>query len=122
MYLTIDLDCARRGGHAGVSAPPYGVPMAVVEEIALRVKASGKLRLADMAEYNPRFDVDGHGARRGAAGPGSCCRPERLRDRLKGRAGCASRPPFSTARGTGRFRARSVSARQTGGVSGIDIW
>ncbi len=40
--------------------------MAVIEEIVLRVKASGKLRLADMAEYNPRFDIDGHGARAAA--------------------------------------------------------
>ena len=64
MYLTIDLDVLPAAVMPGVSAPaPYGVPMAVVEEIALRVKASGKLRLADMAEYNPRFDVDGHGAR-----------------------------------------------------------
>ena len=69
VYLTIDLDVLPAAVMPGVSAPaPYGVPMAVVEEIALRVKASGKLRLADMAEYNPRFDVDGHGARGGAAG------------------------------------------------------
>ena len=40
--------------------------MAVIEEIVLRVKASGKLRLADLAEFNPRFDVDGHGARAAA--------------------------------------------------------
>ena len=67
MYLTIDLDVLPAAVMPGVSAPaPYGVPMAVVEEIALRVKASGKLRLADMAEYNPRFDVDGHGARAAA--------------------------------------------------------
>ncbi len=67
VYLTIDLDVLPAAVMPGVSAPaPYGVPMAVVEEIALRVKASGKLRLADMAEYNPRFDVDGHGARAAA--------------------------------------------------------
>ena len=63
MYLTIDRTCCPRRSCPACRRPPYGVPMAVVEEIALRVKASGKLRLADMAEYNPRFDVDGHGAR-----------------------------------------------------------
>ncbi|MDH1522943.1 MULTISPECIES: formimidoylglutamase [Achromobacter] len=67
VYLTIDLDVLPAGVMPGVSAPaPYGVPMAVVEEIVLRVKASGKLRLADLAEFNPKFDVDGHGARAAA--------------------------------------------------------
>ena len=67
VYLTIDLDVLPAGVMPGVSAPaPYGVPMSVVEEIVLRVKASGKLRLADMAEYSPRFDIDGHGARAAA--------------------------------------------------------
>ncbi|MNV65507.1 Formimidoylglutamase [compost metagenome] len=67
VYLTIDLDVLPAAVMPGVSAPaPYGVPMAVIEEIVLRVKASGKLRLADMAEYSPRFDVDGHGARAAA--------------------------------------------------------
>ena len=63
MYLTIDPDVLPAAVRVPGVPAPYGVPMAVVEEIALRVKASGKLRLADMAEYNPRFDVDGHGAR-----------------------------------------------------------
>lgn len=67
VYLTIDLDVLPAAVMPGVSAPaPYGVPMSVVEEIVLRIKASGKLRLADMAEYSPRFDVDGHGARAAA--------------------------------------------------------
>ena len=67
VYLTIDLDVLPAAVMPGVSAPaPYGVPMSVIEEIVLRVKASGKLRLADMAEYSPRFDVDGHGARAAA--------------------------------------------------------
>ena len=67
---------AARGSHAGVSAPaPYGVPMAVVEEIALRVKASGKLRLADMAAFAFRRGRPRR-PRGGAAGL-ACCRPER---------------------------------------------
>jgi formiminoglutamase len=39
------------------------VPLAVVEACARRVKASGKLRLADLAEFNPTYDVDQHTAR-----------------------------------------------------------
>ncbi|CAM3949624.1 formiminoglutamase [Kerstersia gyiorum] len=67
VYLTVDLDVLPATVMPGVSAPaPYGVPLPVIEEIVLRVKASGKLRLADLAEYNPRFDVDNHGARAAA--------------------------------------------------------
>ena len=52
---------AARGGHARrVGARALRRADGGGREIALRVKASGKLRLADMAEYNPRFDVDGH--------------------------------------------------------------
>lgn len=64
VYLTIDLDVLAAGVAPGVSAPaPYGVPLSVVEEIVLHVKASGKLRLADIAECNPKFDIDGRTAR-----------------------------------------------------------
>lgn len=59
VYLTIDLDVLPAGTMPGVSAPaPYGVPLTVIEELILEVKASGKLRLSDIAEYNPRFDQD----------------------------------------------------------------
>jgi len=64
VYLTIDIDVLPAAVAPGVSAPaPYGVPLAVVEEIALRVKQSGKLRLADLAECNPAYDIDGRTAR-----------------------------------------------------------
>ncbi len=64
VYLTIDLDVLPAAVAPGVSAPaPYGVPVSVVEAFALRVKASGKLRLADIAEMNPGFDIDNHTAR-----------------------------------------------------------
>ena len=68
MYRPSTWTCCPRRSCPACRRPRHGVPMAVVEEIALRVKASGKLRLADMAEYNPRFDVDGHGARAARAG------------------------------------------------------
>jgi len=64
VYLTIDLDVLPAAVMPGVSAPAaYGVPLAVVERIAAHVAASGKLRLADLAEYNPDLDVDHQGAR-----------------------------------------------------------
>jgi len=64
VYLTIDLDVLPAATAPGVSAPaPLGVPLAVVEACARRVKASGKLRLADLAEFNPTYDVDQHTAR-----------------------------------------------------------
>lgn len=64
VYLTIDTDVLPASIAPGVSAPaPYGVPLPVVEACLRRVKESGKLRLADIAEFNPEHDIDGHTAR-----------------------------------------------------------
>ena len=64
LYLTIDLDVLPAAVAPGVSAPAaLGVPLSVVEAVVDRVCASGKLRVADLAEFNPEFDVDGHTAR-----------------------------------------------------------
>jgi formiminoglutamase len=64
VYLTIDLDALPAAVMPGVSAPAaYGVPLPVVEEVALLVRRSGKLRVADLAEYNPLYDRDQQGAR-----------------------------------------------------------
>ncbi|OZI75906.1 formimidoylglutamase [Bordetella genomosp. 2] len=64
VYLTVDIDVLPAAVAPGVSAPAaYGVPLPVVEEIVLRVKQSGKLRLADLAECNPAFDIDQRTAR-----------------------------------------------------------
>ena len=64
VYLTIDIDVLPAYAAPGVSAPAaYGVPMSVVESLACRVRNSGKLRVADIAEFNPAFDIDGHTAR-----------------------------------------------------------
>jgi formiminoglutamase len=41
----------------------FGVPLTVVEEIVALVRRSGKLRAADIAEDNPQYDRDNHGAR-----------------------------------------------------------
>ena len=64
VYLTIDMDVLPASVMPGVSAPAaFGVPLCVIEALALRVKQSGKMRLADIAEFNPHFDVDQHCAR-----------------------------------------------------------
>ncbi|MFV0283825.1 MAG: formimidoylglutamase [Castellaniella sp.] len=67
VYLTIDLDVLPASTAPGVSAPAsLGVPMCVVEACVQAVKHSGKMRLADMAEMNPDFDIDHHTARAAA--------------------------------------------------------
>lgn len=67
VYLTIDLDVLPAAVMPGVSAPAaYGVPFNVVEAIVTHVRASGKLRVADLAEFNPQFDRDGQSARAAA--------------------------------------------------------
>ncbi len=64
IYLTIDLDVLPASVAPGVSAPAaYGVPLSVVEALAMRVKHSRKMRVADLAEFNPNFDIDGHTGR-----------------------------------------------------------
>lgn len=64
IYLSIDLDVLPASTAPGVSAPaPYGVPLSVIESLLLTIKKSGKLRLADIAELNPNYDIDQHTAR-----------------------------------------------------------
>ncbi|PMS22709.1 formimidoylglutamase [Trinickia dabaoshanensis] len=64
VYLTIDLDVLPAGSAPGVSAPAaLGVPPAVIEAMVMRVGASPKLRVADIAEYNPQYDQDNRTAR-----------------------------------------------------------
>ena len=64
VYLTICLDVLPAATAPGVSAPAaYGVSLEVVEALVDLVTASGKLRLTDIAEMNPRFDIDQRTAR-----------------------------------------------------------
>jgi len=64
VYMTIDLDVLPAHTMPGVSAPAaFGVPLDSVDRILMAVGASGKLRIVDFAEYNPRYDIDQHGAR-----------------------------------------------------------
>jgi formiminoglutamase len=64
LYLTIDLDVLPGAVMPGVSAPAaHGVELAVIEPLIAHIRASGKLRLADLAEYNPSLDQDNRSAR-----------------------------------------------------------
>ncbi|OXY80664.1 formimidoylglutamase [Oceanimonas doudoroffii] len=64
LYLTVDIDVFPAAQAPGVSAPaPRGVGLEVIEPLIEHIRASGKLRLADLAELNPEYDVDGHTAR-----------------------------------------------------------
>ncbi|MGF1700188.1 formimidoylglutamase [Photobacterium makurazakiensis] len=70
LYLTIDMDVFPAAVAPGVSAPAArGVPIEIIESlIALALKAKtpqgdSKVLVADIAEYNPRFDIDNQTAR-----------------------------------------------------------
>lgn len=64
LYLTICLDVLPASVAPGVSAPAArGVALELVERIVDAVADSDKLRIADIAEMNPRFDIDAHTAR-----------------------------------------------------------
>ena len=67
VHLSIDLDGLPASVAPGVSAPAaVGVSLAHYRAMARAAAASGKLRLVDVAELNPEFDVDGRTAK-GAA-------------------------------------------------------
>lgn len=67
VHLTIDLDSLPAAVAPGVSAPAgFGVEVAGVRRVIDRVTASGKLLVLDVAELNPRFDVDHRTARTAA--------------------------------------------------------
>lgn len=64
VYLTICLDVLPAAVAPGVSAPSArGVDLDVIEPIVDAVALSSKLRVADIAELNPRFDIDARTAR-----------------------------------------------------------
>jgi len=63
VYLTFCLDVLPASVAPGVSGPAArGVGLDVLEPLIDLVIGSGKLRLADIAEMNPRFDIDGRTA------------------------------------------------------------
>ena len=59
LYMTIDMDCLPSSVVPGVSAPAaYGIALSFVERAVKHIMASGKVKIADLAEINPTFDVD----------------------------------------------------------------
>lgn len=59
IYLTIDMDCLPASVVPGVSAPAaYGIDLAFVERAVKLIMASSKVKMADIAEINPTYDVD----------------------------------------------------------------
>src|SRR5690606_3611586 len=64
VYFTICLDVLPAWVAPGVSAPAArGVALELIEALADQVVKSGKMRLADIAELNPDFDIDHRSAR-----------------------------------------------------------
>lgn len=66
IYLSIDLDVLPAETAPGVSAPAgRGVPLPVLEQLLsfIRSVAQKRLRVADIAEYNPKYDIDGRTGR-----------------------------------------------------------
>ncbi|RMH81902.1 formimidoylglutamase [Pseudomonas sp. AOB-7] len=64
LYLTIDIDVLPACEAPGVSAPAArGVRLELLEPLIERLKGSGKLRLADLAELNPEYDIDNRTAK-----------------------------------------------------------
>lgn len=59
VYLTIDMDCLPSSVVPGVSAPAaYGIKLSLVERAVKLIMASGKVKIADIAEINPTYDID----------------------------------------------------------------
>jgi formiminoglutamase len=64
VYLTVCLDAFPASVAPGVSSPAVlGIDPGLAERLVDVVIASGKLRVADIAELNPKYDVDSRTAR-----------------------------------------------------------
>lgn len=67
LYLSIDLDVLPATEAPGVSTPTaHGVPLMMLEPLLELIRDSGKLRLADIAELNPEYDIDARTAKTAA--------------------------------------------------------
>lgn len=67
VHLSLDLDVLPAAVAPGVSAPAgFGIGLDAVRAAMVAVAASGKLGLLEVAELNPRFDVDARTARTAA--------------------------------------------------------
>lgn len=67
VHLSIDLDVLPAAQAPGVSAPAgMGVEYATIRAMALAIAATGKLKLVDVVELNPSFDIDARTAKAAA--------------------------------------------------------
>ncbi|AKK05960.1 formiminoglutamase [Corynebacterium mustelae] len=64
IHLSIDLDVLPAAVAPGVSAPAgLGVELPIIHTVCVALAKTGKLRLVDVVELNPTYDVDGRTAR-----------------------------------------------------------
>lgn len=64
LYITVDLDVFSACIAPGVSAPAVkGIDLSVFDPLFQAIKKSGKIRVFDVAECNPRFDLDNRTAK-----------------------------------------------------------
>jgi formiminoglutamase len=64
LYITIDLDVFHASIAPGVSAPAVkGIDLNVFEPIFQAIKQTGKIRVFDVAECNPQYDLDNRTAK-----------------------------------------------------------
>ncbi|RLZ08223.1 formimidoylglutamase [Acinetobacter sp. 2JN-4] len=59
LYITVDLDVFSASIAPGVSAPAVkGIDLSIFDPLFQAIKETGKIRVFDVAECNPRFDLD----------------------------------------------------------------
>jgi formiminoglutamase len=64
IYLSVCMDVFAACNAPGVSAPAtLGVPIGLVESMIRQIMACGKVKLMDIAEMNPSFDIDARTAK-----------------------------------------------------------
>ncbi|RZG82678.1 formimidoylglutamase [Acinetobacter venetianus] len=64
LYITVDMDVFSACIAPGVSAPAVkGIDLTVFEPLLQAIKKTGKIRVFDVAECNPRFDLDNRTAK-----------------------------------------------------------
>lgn len=64
LYVTVDLDVFTAATAPGVSAPAMrGIDLPIFEAMFEHIQQSGKVQLMDIAECNPKYDLDNRTAR-----------------------------------------------------------
>ncbi|WP_053070690.1 formimidoylglutamase [Halomonas sp. PR-M31] len=64
VYLTIDMDCLPAATMPAVSAPAaMGIDYWLLEQLTTRIVKNPKIRVVDIAEFSPVFDLDGRSAK-----------------------------------------------------------